>query len=446
MALTGIQIQKLLPGTNCKECGSNTCLAFAMRLAGRKAELSECPYASDEAKRVLGEASEPPVRVIELGPEKKLKIGGETVLYRHEKTFVNPTAIAIAIDCSKPDDEIANEIDQIAQYRFERVGEVFKIDMIAIVHTKGPSKRLAEAAELALKLSGLPLILKSSDASALAGAAKNIAGSNSVICAPHNSSASDAVTAAIENRHAAALLCEDFDALVLKTSALRDSGFSNIIIDFNPESLAEEFQTNTIARRSAVLDSMRPVGYPTIRWISSDNELEDSVTAATEILKYGGIIVLHSFDPAFIAPLFTLRLNIYTDPQKPIQVEPRLYPIGEPNENSPVFVTTNFSLTYFVVSGEIENSGLSSWLLVPECEGMSVLTAWSAGKFNAQVISKYAKEFGLENMVKSRDLIIPGYVSHISGELEDTMPGWKVIIGPQEASDIESFVRAKNFI
>jgi acetyl-CoA decarbonylase/synthase complex subunit gamma len=165
--------------------------------------------------------------------------------------------------------------------------------------------------------------------------------------------------------------------------------------------------------------------------------------AVTEIDKYGGICVLPSFDAAQLASLMTLRMNIYTDPQKPIQVEPNVYPVGDPGPDSPVFLTTNFSLTYFIVSGEIENSGTSAWLVVPECEGMSVLTAWAAGKLSGESVARFIKEVGLEQRIKRREIVIPGYVSQISGELEEGLPGWKVLVGPQEAADIESFVNAR---
>jgi acetyl-CoA decarbonylase/synthase complex subunit gamma len=207
--------------------------------------------------------------------------------------------------------------------------------------------------------------------------------------------------------------------------------------------LAEQFQVNSITRRVALKDNYKPLGYPNLRFLESDDLYINAVSALTEISKYGGICVLPSFDAAQLAALMTLRLNIYTDPQKPIQVEPKVFSIGDPKPDSPVFVTTNFSLTYFIVSGEIENSGLSAWLLVPECEGMSVLTAWAAGKFSGSTIAKFAKEIKLDELVTTREIIIPGYVSRISGELEESLPGWKVLVGPQEAADLESFIKAR---
>jgi len=243
--------------------------------------------------------------------------------------------------------------------------------------------------------------------------------------------------------HSLAVTGQDVDAIGALTQKLKDDGFNSLVIDFNTRTLVQSFQLNTIARQVALKSSHKPMGYTFLKFVDENASLVDStVEAVNQIDKYGGIVVLPSFNPAQMATLMTLRLNIFTDPQKPIQVEPKVYPIGEPDRNSPVFVTTNFSLTYFIVSGEIENSGISAWLVIPECEGFSVLTAWSAGKFSGAMIGKFVKECGLEDMVDTRSIVIPGYVSQISGELEENLPGWKVLVGPQEASDLESFIRS----
>ena len=213
-------------------------------------------------------------------------------------------------------------------------------------------------------------------------------------------------------------------------------------MQFSGHSQAEQFQTNSAVRRAALRDDVKPLGYPFLRFIDEGSDLLTTAAAViTEIDKFGGVCVLPLFDPALAAMLLTLRQNIYTDPQKPIRVEPKVYPIGEPGPASPVFVTTNFSLTYFTVSGEIENSGASGWLVVPECEGMSVLTAWAAGKFSGASIAKFVKETGLEDRVTTREIVIPGHVAQISGELQENLPGWKVLVGPPDAADIESFVK-----
>jgi acetyl-CoA decarbonylase/synthase complex subunit gamma len=446
MALTGLQIQKLLPRTNCKECGSNTCLAFAMQLAAKKVNLSQCPYASDDAKRILGAASEPPVRLIELGAEGSIKLGEETVLYRHEKTFVHRTAIAVSVNDTDSPRAIDQTLEQIKNYRLERSGEKIDIDMICISEKSGIAESFVRLAQRAWETAGKPLVLRSSNPDALMGAAKAVQGSHSVLASATAETVDRLRAVAQECEHALAITGKDLDAIVPPASKLRENGFHNLLLDFQTYSLSEQFQTNSIARRAALKSDFRPLGYPSLKFLESvnDNGLWDvTASAITEICKYGGICVLPSFDAAQLAILLTLRLNLYTDPQKPIQVEPKLYAVGEPKPDSPVFVTTNFSLTFFIVSGEIENSGISSWLLVPECEGMSVLTAWAAGKLSGASIAKFAKSIGLEDRVTSREIVIPGYVAQISGELEENLPGWRVLVGPQDAADLESFVKAR---
>ena len=445
MALTGLQIQKLLPKTNCRECGSNTCMAFAMKLAAKKAEIAECPYASEEAVRVLGAASEPPIRGIALGPDGTLKIGEETVLYRHEKTFFHQTALAVNINDTDSPMMIEKTLKAVRDYRLERVGEKLQIDMVAVTHAGADVEGFAAIARKAWETTGRPLVLCSASPAALKAAAVAVKGSRSVLAAAMPETMDELRVLAKENDHILAVTAPDLDGLFRCTSKLREAGFQNILLQFQTTSLAEEFQTNSTVRRAALKDAVKPLGYPFLRFLNNSTDLlEIAARAVTEINKYGGICVLPTFDPALMATLMTLRLNIYTDPQKPIQVEPKVYPIGEPGPDSPVFVTTNFSLTYFTISGEIENSGTSGWLVVPECEGMSVLTAWAAGKFSGASVAKFVKEVGLENQVSTREIIIPGYVAQISGELEENLPGWKVLVGPQDAADIESFV--KNFL
>jgi acetyl-CoA decarbonylase/synthase complex subunit gamma len=417
-------------------------MAFAMKLAAKKAEIAECPYASEEAIRVLGAANEPPVRGIALGPDRALKLGEETVLYRHEKTFFHQTALAVNINDTNSPSMIEKTLTAVRDYRLERVGETFLIDMVAVTHAGADANVFTALAKRAWETTGHPLVLRSASIAALKAAASAVKGSRSVLSAATPETVDELHILAKENDHVLAVTAPDLDGLFNCAAKLREAGFQDIMLQFQTSSLAEEFQTNSAVRRAALKDAVKPLGYPFLRFLDHGTDLlEIAAGAITEIDKYGGICVLPIFDPALMATLMTLRLNIYNDPQKPIQVEPKVYPIGEPRPDSPVFVTTNFSLTYFTVSGEIENSGTSGWLVVPECEGMSVLTAWAAGKFSGSSIAKFVKEVGLENQVSTREIVIPGYVAQISGELEENLPGWKVLVGPQDAADIESFVK-----
>ena len=436
MALSGLQIQKLLPKTNCKECGSSTCMAFAMKLAAKKANLSECPYASEEAKQVLGAASEPPVRGVKIGREVVSSLGEETVMYRHEKTFVHQPVIAINLDEGTDLDVAA----KIRDYKPVRVGEELMVGAIAVTQTGAPES-FADYCAKVYETTRLPLILRARDIISQDRASQALAGSRSIISGITAEMAEEALRIAQRDEQLLAVTAPTMDGIFELTSQLKADGFDDLLIEFQTHSLAEAFQTNAIARKAALKGGVKALGYATLRLIDTGDAMEDTVAAVTEIDKFGGIVILPHFDPAQLITLFTLRQNIYTDPQKPIQVEPKVYAIGEPDRKSPIFVTTNFSLTYFLVSGEIENSGISAWLVIPECEGLSVLTAWAAGKFSGSSVAKFIKEIDLESQVDTREIIIPGYVAQISGELEENLPGFKVLVGPGEAADLDSFIK-----
>jgi acetyl-CoA decarbonylase/synthase complex subunit gamma len=414
-----------------------------MKLAAKKADLTECPYASEEAKKILGAASEPPVKSVGLGNGGALKLGGETVLYRHEKTFVNKTVFAVNINDSDSLEEIEKTVKAIGGYSIDRVGETFRVEMISVTNKTMDKNAYSNLAKKISEDSGLPLVLRGKHTEALIEAAKALKGKGCVLASAIPENTEKLVSAAKENGHILAVTAPDLNGLVRLTEKIKAGDFNQMLLEFQTNSFAERFQINSIARRAAIKDDYKPLGYSKIQFIDEPELLPAAVEAVNEIDKYGGVCVLPYFDAALVSALITLRLNIYTDPQKPIQVEPKLYPIGEPTPDSPVFLTTNFSLTYFIVSGEIENSGTSAWLLIPQCEGMSVLTAWAAGKFSGVYIAKFMKEIGIEAQVQTRTIIIPGYVSQISGELEENMPGWKVMVGPQEAADIESFVKTR---
>jgi len=380
---------------------------------------------------VLGAASEPPIKGVKIGTNT---LGEETVVYRHEKTFVNKTIIAINID--EGTDLALTE--KIKNYKPIRVGEQFFIGAIAVTQ-KGEG--FADYCAKVFAKTKLPLLLRAKNIASLDKASASVAGSKSVLCGITADMAEEAVKIAKRDNQVLAVTAPDVDGIFELTTKIKESGFNDLIIEFQTNSLAENFLTNSIARKAAIKKNIKALGYATLKFINTGNPADDVVAAVTEIDKFGGIIVLPSFNPAQLMPLFTLRQNIFTDPQKPIQVEPKLYAIGEPNKKSPIFVTTNFSLTYFLVSGEIENSGISAWLVIPECEGFSVLTAWAAGKFSGSSIAKFIKEMNIESQVETKEIVIPGYVAQISGELEENMPGFKVLVGPGEAADLEGFIK-----
>ncbi len=440
MALSGLDIFKLLPRTNCGDCGVPTCMAFAMKLAQKKAELGECPHASDEAKDSLGAASEPPIRLIKIGGANALEIGNETVMFRHDKTFFHQTGIAIELLTSEDIGDLKKKIEEIENYRVERVGEELFIDLFFIRHNTDKKDNFLETIHAAQNFSSKGLILDCPSIETLKKGLEICKDNRPAIYLREAATNQDFELAKTFNA-SLILFADSLESLETQSEKAREVGFSDLILNLKSRNLGLQLQDNTILRRSALRNNFKPFGFPLFSYIRGATVYESLAEASVLLCKYDSIIVLPEYSKALLYALFTLRQNIYTDPQKPIQVDPKIYPIGDPTPDSPVFVTTNFSLTYFMVSGEIENSGISSHLVIADVEGQSVLTAWAAGKFVGETVAKFIKDIGLEDLVKTRKIVIPGFVSQISGDLEESLPGWEVIVGPQEASDIPSFVK-----
>lgn len=440
MALSGLDIFKLLPKTNCGDCGVPTCMAFAMKLAQKKAELSECPPASEEAKAALGAASEPPIRSVKIGGACSLEIGNETVMFRHEKTFFHQTGIAIELRTSEEEEKLLSRIKEIENYMVDRVGEELRTDLFLIHHDSNEKENFVRTINLVKQNSDKGIILDCSDKEALREGVEILKDDRPAVLLRKILSDED-IELAKANSVSLILTAPSLEDLAEQVEKARNSGVSSLILNLESQNAGRQLQDNTIMRRSALKKNFKPFGHPLFTYIHPEKEFDLLATASLLICKYDSIIVLPFYNKSLLYTLFTLRQNIYTDPQKPIQVDPKVYPIGEPTPESPVFVTTNFSQTYFMVSGEIENSGISAHLVIADVEGQSVLTSWAAGKFVGEKIAKFIKDIQLEKQVKTRKIVIPGYVSQISGDLEEHLPGWEVIVGPQEASDIPSFVK-----
>jgi acetyl-CoA decarbonylase/synthase, CODH/ACS complex subunit gamma len=448
MALTGVEIFKLLPKTNCKKCGFPTCLAFAMKLAQRQASLDLCPDVSEEAKQKLGEASAPPVRPITFGVgNKAIKMGEETVLFRHDKKFVNPCAFALEIKDSLSDDEIITRVEEILNSEIERVGQKLRVDAIALINDSNDAARLEAAAKLIVaKAHEMPLIICASSPQAAEASLRLYADKKPIICGANSENAE--LMADIAKTYNAILgitatASGGLDEISNITEKVKALGVTDMVIDPGARKAKEILEQNTLIRRAAIKKNFKPLGYPIITFAQREDSLKEALIAAIGIAKYSSIIVLSSIEKWKNLALFTLRQNIYTDPQVPMQVEQKIYKLGEPTSESPLLITTNFSLTYFIVSGEIENSKVPGYLAVMDCEGLSVLTAWAAGKFTASKIAQFIKESGVENEIKHRELIIPGYVAILSGAIEDKLEGWKITVGPREANGIPAFLKSR---
>lgn len=445
MALTGIQIYKFLPKTNCKECGQPTCLAFAMKLAASQADLSACPYVTDEAKQELAAASKPPIRLVAVGAgEKKIEVGNETVMFRHEKTFVHPAGIVVRIKDSASADEVANTVEQVSSYSVDRVGMTFGLDGIAIQNDSGDAATFAKCVEMVSSKTDLPLILMATDPASISAALDKVGNAKPAIYAATKDNIDQMADLAKKGGCPLAVRSSDgLDELAELTDKAAKAGLEDLILDPGVRGFGESLVTLTHIRRLALAKRFEPMGYPIITFPGEGASSldEEAVLAGQHIAKYGSIIVLDHFSPAMAYALITLRLNMYTDPQKPIQMKAGIYQIGDPKATSPLCVTTNFSLTYFSIAGELEAARWPSWLLVCDTEGLSVLTAWSAGKFDADKIAKTVKGQNVAENVSHRNLIIPGGVAVLRGELEEELPDWKIMVGPREAMAVGGYLK-----
>ena len=440
MALTGLDIYKQLPKTNCKECGSPTCLAFAMKIAAKQVALDQCPHVSEEAKAALGSASQPPVRSVAIGRgENKIEIGNETVLFRHEETFHHETAVAIRIKESDP--EADRKIERANQLHFERVGMEIGVNLLALEGGAGEPGNYASFVAAAAAKTGLGLILIGNNPAGLKAALEKIKDRQPLLYPADRNNFREMAALARESGCPLGVKGAGVEETADLSLKIKGLGVENLVLDTTPSDLKTAVIDQTVIRRQALKKNFRPLGYPTIAFTSGKSEFSDALEASVFVAKYVSIVVTGIDRPEFLLPLLTARQNIYTDPQKPIQVEPKLYTVGEPDKSSPVMVTTNFSLTYFTVEGEVDASRIPAYIVVVNTEGTSVLTSWAADKFNPKVITKALNDYRITERVNHKNLIIPGYVAVISGKLEDES-GWKVLVGPREASGIPKYLKS----
>ncbi|HUV75841.1 MAG TPA: acetyl-CoA decarbonylase/synthase complex subunit gamma [Dehalococcoidales bacterium] len=445
MPLTGIEIFKLLPKTNCGECGVPTCLAFAMNMASGKVELSACPYVSEEARVKLEEASAPPILPVTIGVgDRALKIGGETVMFRHEKRFENPPGLAILISDTMADAEINARLEKCQQLQYQRVGITLRPELVAVKCESGDAVKFEAVVNKVKQNSDCGIILMSTNPDILAAGLKVCADRKPLLYAATEDNLDKVASLARESSCPVAVKASSLEGLAQLTGKLTEVGIKNIVLDSGSRTIRQAFEDQVIIRSSALNNKFRPLGFPTITFPGemTDNPMKEAVIASIFVAKYGGIIVLSDFQGESLFPLLVERMNIYTDPQRPLATAEGIYEINNPDENSPVLITSNFSLTYFIVSGEIENSKVPSWLLVKDTEGLSVLTAWAAGKFSADIIAPFVKKCGIEDKVKNHKLVIPGYLAPESGGLEEELPGWEILVGPREGAHIPAYLKA----
>ena len=436
---TAIEIFKFLPKKNCGKCNFPTCLAFAMQLANQKAKLADCPYVTDEAKAKLEASSAPPIRLIAIGSgETKIELGDETELYRHEKKFFHPTRYALVIPDTANEHEVAAKLRRAEELRFERVGQSLALDLLGVRNdSKDPAKFASMVAKVS-HASRLPLVLMANDPAAIRAAATLTNLNRPLIYAASASNVEQMAAVAKELKYPLAVKHGDLNGLADLVEKVKAAGVEDLVLDLMPSGLQQTVERNTIVRKNAVKKTFRGLGYPIVTNACGNSQA--MLTALVSTMKYGGIVLLDDLDPAHAIPLFVLRQNIYTDPQVPIQVKSGLYPINNPGPNAPVLFTTNFSLTYFTVAADIEKSKVPAWLLVVDTEGLSVMTAFSAGKLTADSVTESLRSSGALDKSKREIVIIPGMLSRMSGKLQE-LTGLKVVVGPRESSGLPKLLK-----
>lgn len=445
MALKGLDIFKLSPKKNCKECGSPTCMAFSMKVAQGAADISACPYFSEEAKASLMEATAPPMKTVKAGAgDKEITLGGETVLFRHEKTYVSKTRYAVALCSGMDDATIEAKLAGIPKVDYDRIGERMYVEMVYVNYD--PEAGADKYLDLVKKAAGLDrvLILGCADAEVAKQAVELVKADKPILngADASNYEAMNAVATAagVVLGVTGATIEETYETI----KKLEELGNKNLIVDAGVTSVKEAYKTSVLLRRTAIKDGDRSCGYPSLvqaNVLAKGDLHMQAALASLFTMKYGSIVVLEEMNYAQALPLYGLRQNVFTDPQKPMKVEPGIYALNGADENSICLTTVDFALTYFVVSGELERSGVPCNLIISDAGGLSVLTAWAAGKLSASTIAKYFAEADIEGKVKNRTLVIPGKVAVLKGEIEAKLPGWNVVVGPAEAVQLVKFLK-----
>ena len=441
MALKGLDIFKLTPRTNCKECGAPTCMAFAMKVAQGSVKIEQCPYMSEDAMAQLAGATAPPMKTVTFGAgDAEQKLGGETVLFRHEKAFVSKNLFGVTVCAGCADERLA----EAAKIDYERIGERMMVDVINVEYAgdkEGFLGAVGKAADF-----GRAIILDVSDADAARAALELVKDRKPVLNGANAGNYKEFSEIAIAAGAPLGVSGANLDEIHDTVKALEEAGVKEIAIDVGAASVKEAFANAVQIRRAAIKDGDRSMGYPTIvnvARLAGGCVYRETALASLFTMKYGSIIIMSGMSYAQALPLYGLRQNVYTDPQKPMTVEEGVYPINGASADSPCALTVDFALTYFIVSGEIERSGVPVNLLIPDAGGYSVLTAWAAGKLSAGSITRFVKGQDIESKVSNRDLMIPGKVAVLKGELEESLPGWNIIVAPNEAVSLVKFLKER---
>jgi acetyl-CoA decarbonylase/synthase complex subunit gamma len=445
MPIAGSEIVKMLPGKKpCKDCGFPTCFAFAMKLASGGATVDKCPYLSEEVKAKLVDLLAPPIKLVTVGSgENAVKIGNEEVIYRHEKTFVHPPGMALLISDKEDNAKIEEKTRKIKDLQFPWVGVNLKANLLALHFESGDKSKFLALVKKVYDSTDVGIILISEDLDALFAARDICADRHPLVYPIMKENIDKAIPRIKENLTPVGLRGESVEQLIPLATKLKDAGIEELVLDPNSKNLLEAIRDETFIRKAALKQGFKPLGYPTIGFpcFMAKDGLKEMLVGSAFINKWASIIVFSDFDEYSLLPLLVQRLNIYTDPRFPMAVEEKYYEVGEPDESSPVLVTSNWALTYFLVSSAVEATKVPAYICVKDAEGLGVLTAWAAGKFSGDSVGTFIKKCGIADKVKHRKLVIPGKVARIKGELEDALNlEWEIIVGPKETTGIGAYL------
>ncbi len=441
MALTGLEIFKLLPKGNCKKCGMPTCLAFAMQLAQKRAKLEDCPEISEEAKQKLAAAAAPPMRKVVFGAgDAQVQVGQETVLFRHDEKFHNPTVVAATVSDKLAGDALKQRLEAVNALQFERVGTQIGVTAVAVVNDSGAPEPFVQACAAVKDGTGLAMILVTDSPQTMAAATQRVGASAPLLAGARMNTAEAMARVAKDAGCPLVARAGSIAELADLSEKIKAAGVENIVLALDTPTLADRMYGLSRMRVLSLKKVFRPLGYPTLSFVGNGDAGSQGAIAIGLACKYSSIVVLDTTEPWVLLPLLTAVTNVFSDPQKPVQVEPKVYAIGEPDENSPVMFTTNFSLTYYTLESDVEASRVPSYILVVDTEGTSVLTAYSGDKLNEKTVAQAMQKHEVAGLVKHRKLIIPGYVAVMSGKLEEAT-NWEVLVGPRECSMLPKYLQ-----
>ena len=456
-----IDVYMLLPKTNCKECGEDNCMAFATKVVNREVSIDQCPplltKANEKNYNKLKEMLKPAVKEVTVGvDDSAVKVGGKLVMYRHEFTYFNPTAIAIDVTDEMSDKELSERIKKIQEFSYIYIGNDLKLQMIAIRSTSNDPDKFKAAVKKVAEKTKLPIILCSSDSATMESGLMAIPKARPLIYAATKDNWKEMAELALMYKCPLAVSApNDLNLLRSLVKTLKEYGVEDLVLDpgtFPSAGLGDTINNFTMLRRAACNMGDELVGYPLIgtpivAWTEPASSptvsaWKEAQVASMLITRYADILIMHGTEGWALLPLTVLRQNIYTDPRKPVAVEAGLRTIGTPDENSPVMMTSNFALTYYTVEQDIESTGKSAYLLVVDSEGTAIDSGVAGRKLTAETVADAIKESKVEGKVKHRKLIIPGKAARISGEIEE-LSNWEVLVGPQDSSGIPKFLQDK---